>query len=248
MKKVSVLFVAAVLTANVATGQFSVGGKDVRIGARAGVNFTKYVGSDAYLLLEQDVEGSWGFGVSVEDTKSKMAFKPGIQLGAVANVALSEVLSFQPGLLLSQMGLKTVTSLILEDQRGGDFEVKTTVSQTLNYIQMPLNFQYKNNYGNQVLWLQAGPYVGLGVGTSSKIKTSVTDGGKKETDSDSATASFDDLGLNVLDFGVGLGIGLEIMGMIQVGVVSNLGITNLAEKVSLKNKGLFLTTTYFFGK
>ena len=236
MKKVVVLAVAAVLTANYAMGQFSIGGKETYIGVRAGLNFNKFGGSDIYNYL-----GALGSVYGNLDVK--MTFKPGIQLGAVADVALMDGLSLQPGLLFSQMGSK-ITTYGEASLMGATFDYESVVFQTLNYVQIPVQFQYRNHYGSNVLWLQAGPYLGFGLGT--KYKTKVTFNGEKTTET--MSGSFDDANLKMVDLGFGLGIGLEFSGNIQAGVVYNLGIANLIDDGSLKNKGLSLTVTYMFNK
>ena len=162
--------------------------------------------------------------------------KPGIQLGVVGEFGLSESFFIQPGIVFAQQGYKMSND-------------GASLTTTLNYIQVPVNAQYKLDLGNMKLLLQAGPY--LGVGVNGKIKTKVN--GKKESDK----IEFGDDGMKRFDFGLGIGAGLQF-GNIQAGLGYNLGLANIADsdddiefssgKTKTINNGIVLTVTYFFGK
>ena len=182
-------------------------------------------------------------GLNLTNMKMKMGsismspdMKPGIQLGVVGEFGLSESFFIQPGIVFAQQGCKM-------DSWG------ESVTMNLNYIQVPVNAQYKLDLGNMKLLLQAGPY--LGVGVNGKLKAKVD--GKKESEK----IEFGKDGLKRFDFGLGIGAGLQF-GNIQAGLGYNLGLANIADsdddiefssgKTKTINNGIVLTVTYFFGK
>jgi len=193
MKKRLVFLLVAVLTAGYAQAQ-------VNFGARAGLNLSTWIG-------DGDVA----------------KFKPGFQIGAVADIAFKGIFVFQPGLLFSQMGC--------QEKDDGD-----TYKINLNYIQIPLHVN--TEVGG--ISLQAGPYLGFGLGTKTTIKT--------EGVEVSASSSFDEAGLKSFDFGFGVGINYPI-GPIQAALNTQIGLARISDDFSkIRNWGLSLTATYFFGK
>ena len=112
---------------------------------------------------------------------------------------------------------------------------------------------YKLDLGGAKLLLQAGPYLGLGIGGKAKLEETYGVETKKNDykikfgngTPDEDTTYVD----NAFDFGLGIGAGLQFSN-IQVGVGYNLGLANMTDedKVSAKNKGFALTVSYLFGK
>ncbi len=219
-KKVLVVFAAAVLTMGYAQAQFT-------FGARAGFNLTSFGGSD------KDFLGS----------SPKM--KPGFQIGVVGEYAFGDAFAIQPGILFATQGAKYKESV---NYMGVDVDYETTMN--LNYIQIPINLQYKVDLGSTKLLLQAGPYLGYGLGGKEKYK--VSGGGESESgDYKIKFGSGDDEDVeyvdNAFDFGLGVGAGLQF-GNLQAGVGYNFGFTSLFDEGTLKNNGLAITLTYLFGK
>jgi opacity protein-like surface antigen len=205
MKKFFLLVVVAVMTASFAQAQ-------VKFGARAGFNLTNVTEKYDGKAVDSDEKGS---------------FKPGFQIGVVADIALADALSLQPGLLFATQGCTYKG----ED---GDEDLKIN----LNYIQIPINVQYKLDLGGNSLLLQAGPYLGYAIG------------GKWKAGSESEDVKFGskDEEIKAFDFGIGLGVGMQFSNL-QVGLGYNLGLANLnnAEKMTSKNNGLAVTVTFLFG-
>ena len=164
------------------------------------------------------------------DTK----MKPGFQIGVVGDYALSDNFSIQPGVLFATQGFRWNLSLM-----GAD--LKTSIN--LNYLQIPVNAQYKLDLGGMNLLLQAGPYLGYAV--SGKVIAKA--GGLKEEEKINFGSNKEEM--KAFDFGLGLGAGLQF-GNIQAGLGYNIGLANLSnvEDSSTKNNGLALTVTYLFGK
>jgi hypothetical protein len=187
-------------------------------GVRAGFNLTN---------ISQKYDGTKASG----DDKGK--FKPGFQIGVVGEYALGESFAIQPGILFATQG----TKFKFTD------EAEITETFSLNYIQVPINAQYRIDLGGAKLLLQAGPYLGYAIGGKDKYEA----GGASESD-DIEFGSKDEE-INPFDFGLGLGAGVQFSNF-QVGLGYNLGLTNLSnvDRVKLKNNGLALTLTYLFGK
>ena len=168
-------------------------------------------------------------------------FKPGFQLGVVGEIGITDAFSIQPGLLFSQQGSKGSETL---------YGVKLDVTMNLNYIQMPVNAQYKLDLGSMKLLFYGGPYLGYGIGGKLKIKakegtTKVSDSVKiKFGDGNDEDIMYID---NALDFGMGFGAGLQF-GNFQTALGFNVGLASMFEDFSSKNNGLALTVTYLFGK
>jgi len=220
LRKLCLGLFAVVLTTSYVSAQLT-------FGARAGFIYTT-------LTVESD-----GI-VAIKEYRNK--FKSGFQIGIVADYALGEFFSIQPGLLFAQQGFKNVYP-----------EVKTTTN--LNYLQVPVNFQYKHPLDKIDILIQTGPYLGFGINGKSKY----WDENRKRMPDKDFKISFgndrekDDF--KCFDFGIGVGAGLQF-GNIQAGFGYNIGIRNLnikrsaykyGDKTIMKIKGLALTVTYLFG-
>ena len=194
-------------------------------GVRAGLSFTN---------ISERWDGKKPKGVN----KSK--FKPGFQLGAVADFSISDNLAIQPGILFATQGWVDKYS---------ETGYSEKESWNLNYLQVPLNVQYKINVGSMNLLLQAGPYFGYAF--SGKYKEKVTEDGRTKKDEGKIKFGTEDGKMSQIDFGLGVGVGLQFDNM-QVGLGYNLGLKNLVNgggtKDIQKNYGLALTVTYLFGK
>jgi len=152
--------------------------------------------------------------------------KPGFQLGVVGEISVIESFVIQPGIIFAQQGYKLD-------------KWKTS----LNYIQIPVNAMYKVDLGCANLLLQAGPYFGFGISGKTKYDGEGSDKIK--------FGSGDDADIKVLDLGLGIGAGFQF-GAIQAGIGHNFGLMNIDPENSsdykVKNNGLAITLTYFFGK
>ena len=188
-------------------------------GARAGLNLTN--------IYQKNGQGNM----------EGLDWIPGFQIGVVADYRLLEDLSIQPGILFATQGAKAETKV-------SSYNAKVTFN--LNYIQVPINFQYKRDLNYMKLLVQAGPYIGYGIG--GKLKAEISQGTASVSDSRKikfGSGNGDDF--KALDFGFGLGAGFQFSN-IQAVLGYNLGIVKLDPDVNAKNIGLGLTVTYLFGK
>jgi len=253
IKKVLSILLLAVLSASFLHAQ-------INFGIRAGLNFTNF-----YMI------GKEGNRIDLIST-----IKPGFQLGIVAEYPINRAFSIQSGLLFAQHGekiypfIKRPASWV--DFQGNSIEYKhefdrfenTKLIMNLNYLQLPVNVQYKFDFGNINLLLHAGPYLGYGISGKIKIWDKY---GKRLSKGEIESIEFnpgdyskikfgndkEKHHLKALDFGIGLGAGLKFNN-IQFGLGYIRGLTNILiglnsadDKRSSKNKGFSITVSYFFG-
>lgn len=80
----------------------------------------------------------------------------GFHAGVNAQIPIAPQFYFQPGLLFSTKGAKTVDGAI-------------TSTLNLSYVELPLNVVYKAMLGNGYFMLGFGPYAGYGITGKSKV-------------------------------------------------------------------------------
>jgi len=216
-KKVFLFLLAVVFTASYTQAQFT-------FGVRAGFNLTN---------MTAEI-----------DTK----MKPGFQIGVVGDYAISDNFSIQPGVLFATQGCRfsfTEDIFYRFSPMGGKspMETETSVSVNVNYLQIPVNAQYKIALGGMKLLLQAGPYLGYALNAKGIAESE----GSKEEEKMKFGSKDDEM--RAFDFGLGFGAGLQF-GNIQTGLGYNVGLANLIniDNTSMKNSGLAFTITYLFGK
>ena len=226
-KKISVLFAVIILTAGYAQAQFN-------FGLKAGFNLTN---------MSEKYDGE------KPDKDDRGNFKPGFQIGLIGELSLSDAFAIQPGIVFATQGTTYKGSWDDEYSKGEGKE-----KMNLNYIQIPINAQYKMDLGGMKLLLQAGPYLGYGIGGKYKSEytedgeTEKGDGkikfGKRDENSEDYETAYIP---NAFDFGIGLGAGLQFDN-IQVVVGYNIGLANMTDvdKASMKNNGLAFTVAYLF--
>jgi len=159
------------------------------------------------------------------DEDASTGIKPGFQVGVVGDYAVSDAFSIQPGILFATMG-------------GRESEGDLTATLNFNYIQVPVNFQFKRN----AFFWHVGPYIGFGLGGKATVDVgglSVSDDIKFGSDED----------FKAFDFGFGAGIGWQF-GNFQAGLGTNLGLVNISnvDDFTMRNMGIAITLTYMFGR
>lgn len=91
-------------------------------------------------------------------------------IGAIADIPLAPVLSFQTGLLLTGKGAKSTYYADASDH--SDNYVKSTFNPL--YLELPANLVVKFPLGSDVrLYAGAGPYAAMGIGGKSKTESSM---------------------------------------------------------------------------
>ena len=211
MKKTVLIILVSVLVASSVQSQVS-------LGVRAGYNMT-----NVYQKYEK------------RSITGLLEWKSGFQIGVLADCALLDDLSVQPGIIFTQQGMKGNAPL--------DGAI-TKFTFNMNYFQIPVNIQYKRDTGDLIKIFQAGPYLGYGIG--GKMKGENTINGKKEKISEKIKFGTDrDTELKAFDFGLGLGVGIEVDNF-QGGIAYNFGLVRLIQNEKIKNLCMTFTITYLF--
>jgi len=161
-------------------------------------------------------------GKDAEGTK----LKTGFQAGVTYDIGLADEFVLQPGISYVQNGSKV---------KGDEFDERWD----LNYIQVPVTFQYQPALGTGNLLLGVGPYVGFGVG---KVKGSLFD------DKVSSKSDWDDAGLKKVDAGGKLLVGYQLGMGLSFNLNANLGLANLSDDKDAKfhNTSFGVTVGYKF--
>jgi len=162
-------------------------------------------------------------GKDAEGTK----LKTGFQAGVTYDIGLADEFVLQPGISYVQNGSKV---------KGDEFDERWD----LNYIQVPVTFQYQPAVGTGNLLLGVGPYVGFGVG---KVK-----GSSLFDDKDSSKSDWDDAGLKKVDAGGKLLVGYQLGMGLSFNLNANLGLANLSDDKDVKfhNTSFGVTVGYKF--
>ncbi|MEP6513257.1 MAG: porin family protein [Parafilimonas sp.] len=152
--------------------------------------------------------------------------KVGFTAGVVASVPLASDLSFDPSLNFTQKGGKT--------SAGGD-ELK----ETLNYIELPLNFVYNFDAGAGDFFVGLGPSLSVGVS------------GKDKSGSESVDVNFGSNAdeLKAFEFGGNILAGYKLENGIFIAVNYNAGLSNLSNDSDAKvhNNYFGVRVGYMFG-
>ena len=152
------------------------------------------------------------------DIKNKL----GIVGGVGFEFMLGKKIALQPELLFHQKGYKTSLS-----QSNTNYES----SVTLNYLELPVLVKVK--FGS--FYVNAGPYVAMGLGGKYKSKASGLFNGSvdgkvkfgKAPDNDTSNDVYID---NTIDAGVQIGGGYLIANKIMIDLRYGFGLTNIADK------------------
>jgi len=167
-----------------------------------------------------------------------VGYKPGFQAGVVMDWGITPNFSVIPELNFSQKGAKMSMTVDV---------IKADVTLTLNYLTLPINAAYKFDLGmDQKLMVFAGPYLGYGLSTSTKIKSGgVTIDGETFGMNPKFGSNVDDI--KPFDFGANIGVGYQYTN-IFFKVQYNLGLVNMDREVgaSEKNSNLAVTVGYMF--
>ncbi len=145
-------------------------------------------------------------------TSNSTKIKLGGQFGIYANIHFGKVLGFQPEVLFSMKGYRYESKATI-----GANTSSTKTSVSLNYIEIPLQLRINPT---QSFFILAGPYFGILVGASS---TSVYTNGTITNTSKSSSTN----GLQSIDFGVALGLGLKAENGFTMGLKYSRGFNSI---------------------
>ncbi|MFB6320629.1 porin family protein [Saccharicrinis sp. FJH54] len=141
---------------------------------------------------------------------------PGFNAGVWSRFMLSDAFAFQPELLYSAKGVKTVYN---QDFLGVDLADGET-KLNLNYLEIPLHFAYylANDFNFHV-----GPYVGVLMNASVETQAEVLDFINIDNAEDLDRSEF-----NTLDYGISAGLGFNLDPLI-FGFNYSLGLNQVAK-------------------
>lgn len=201
-----------------------------KFGLKAGSNF-------ASALLKEDGSST------TYSPSSRLSFN----FTGLADIPLSPVISFQPGISVSGKGYETKETIDVVD-----FEYEYKQAADLLYLEIPLNAVAKFNAGNGKLLVGAGPYAGYGLSGKAKITIKGTDeNGKAVSESEKVDIEFGDEEdkLKSLDFGVNFLTGYELNNGLSFNVGYGLGLSNISPKDSgstMKHKIFSISLGFLF--
>ena len=166
------------------------------------------------------------------------SMKAGLGVGAVVDVAITDNITFQPGLFYEMTGFK-------QSVMGTDVKVN------INTLTIPLNFQYCFGEDNVGFFVGIGPYLGYNIsgnisGTGSGGSTTLNIGSKKP---DPTTGAGGD-DIKALDFGAGLNLGYRMSNGFFARAHYQMGLANLDVMADADNtmhtSAFGVTVGYFF--
>jgi opacity protein-like surface antigen len=181
MKKV--LFIAAVAL----LGLGNVNAQEVKFGTKVGLNLSNLTGD-------------------LDNSDSKI----GLNLGAFAEISLSDKFIFQPELLFSSQGAKS-------EESDNDISIEQTLK--FNYLNMPLMIKYGVT---DKFALEFGPQLGFLL--SAKAKVEGTFDGETISEEEDIKDSF-----KSIDFGLNFGASFDVSENIMIGARYNLGLSDITD-------------------
>lgn len=176
-----------------------------KVGVKAGLNLANMLTKDDEETYSDDYD-----------------MKPGFHIGATLEFPLSDMISFEPGLMLSTKGFK----MSIEGSEMG-ISYENEIKVNLVYLDIPLNLKAGLDVGGAKVYGLVGPYVGIGM--TGKMKGEVTVGGETVEDEDDIEWGSDEekSDLKRLDFGLTVGAGVEVSSF-EVGLSYGLGLANIS--------------------
>jgi hypothetical protein len=168
--------------------------------------------------------------------KEDLVFRTGFRLGIISELAFNDVFSVEPGAILSVKGYNYKISYL------GYPLVKKV---NMLYLDVPINLKVTAELGNYKLFGLLGPYASIGVRGKSKTdyrgqseqKPIYLGNNEKQSD------------LKYLDYGVSLGLGMEI-DKASFRVIYSRGLMNIspreAQGEEIYNRMVSVSFAYFF--
>ena len=201
-------------------------------------SFLTVIGATAF---SQNIK--WGIqaGTAIASQQAKQSgisitsdSKIGFTLGVLSDISITDNFAFQPGLNFTQKGSK------FSDSDG-------EVTQTLNYVDLPLNFLYHAPAGKGKFFAGLGPVVNYGI--SGKVKMTTT--GESEVSEDIKFGN-DEAEDNYKPFEIGGNIlaGYEFSNGVFAAASYNAGLSNIAvasDNTTVKNRYFGVKIGFKFG-
>ena len=170
---------------------------------------------------------------------------PGFHIGAVSEMQLPGIFSFETGLLLTSAGYKKIVN-----QSFGTEDLLINEKKYLLFLDIPLSVKFPFSISNQNFYGSAGPYIGVGLAGQNNISSTFGESEElqKETIKWGSEKGVDDL--KRFDYGLTFGAGM-LLKSFQIGVSYNWGLANLSPESSggsiLTNRVMGVSIGYMFG-
>ena len=173
-------------------GLGNVNAQEVKFGTKVGLNLSNFTGD-------------------LDDSDSKIGFN----IGAFAEISLSDKFIFQPELLFSSQGAKFEES---------DNNFSSEEKLKFNYLNMPLMIKFA---ASDKFALEFGPQLGFLLSAKSKFEETF-DGEtfSEEVDIKDSVKS--------IDFGLNFGASFDVSENIMIGARYNLGLSDITDSEDLK--------------
>lgn len=244
MKKLTIFFALIFLTC-------------LTFSASAQINFGVKVGGNLSDIQQNYKDSDWEM-----PTKLKVGF----HIGFTSDIPISDMFSFQPGLLFTTKGYSMdLDKMTDKDDNTDVLEIDGYGRASLNYLELPLNIAFKINS----FQIYAGPYLALGLSGKAKEDYIVSyPGGNITVKEDTkikpvfgevkkADQAGDEGFISAFDYGLNFGLGY-MAGPILIQGGYSLGLGNATPKYEgwfdiqssdyrKSNRVITLSVSYFFG-
>lgn len=171
--------------------------------------------------------------------------KIGFHAGAFVNIPLSNKISVQPEVLYNQMGAKSVMSS--SEVTTGGTTVKTVADSKveLNYISVPLMFQFRPV---KSFYFEAGPEFSYFLNGKNKGETTVTTttGSSTTTQNSSISQSIEKDDVKKFNVGLGLGVGFDITHNLGINARYVNSLTHVANNAGVPEQDKDINTNRVF--
>jgi len=193
-------------------------------GIKAGVNFSNAKITMGNTIMSEDFLWNTGF-----------------HIGPIVDFPVSKSFSVETGAIFNTKGYHTnsQTSFL-----GISLGAKSKTS--LTYIDIPITAKLSYPVGNLTVFLNAGPYLGIGISGKTTVEANVsTISGSDEYEV--VWGNDDDSDLKRIDYGLSLGAGVRF-NSIEIGASYGLGLANLAtsEDAKMNHQVIGISLGYMF--
>jgi hypothetical protein len=184
-------------------------------------------------------------------------YLPGLKLGAIMDIGITDMISIQPGLFYQMKGYKNdfTNTVILE---GALWQEERRATLRAHYLEVPLNVQLNLAAGAGTFFVGLGPYAAFALGgnvESEVTRTLATGVGGITTQSNSSRDLNigDDPGDDIVstDIGLNLNTGYKWNSGLYLRGNAGFGLSNLQpmgnDNNSLRNFSVALSIGYLFG-
>ena len=153
------------------------------------------------------------YATKADESSYTSKFKTGFTAGFLTDIPITKRFSFQPALQFTQKGGIDKESFDEQDY---------TLSLTMNYLEIPLNFLYKFNSSKTIFYIGAGPVFSYGLAGATKLSM---DGEHDKADIKFGNGDDDDF--KQVDMGADVIAGVQFKSGVSIGLSYNMSFSNL---------------------